>query len=172
MGVALLVLRGISEGDGCVSRGNSGLANGFGTSSCGVGGPKGRLVGMGGAAIDILLSRRASVGLTVLAPNPLALPDTVDCRLLPDEDGVCSRFWPLFETGLSFGVSGSARGGGCRLLTLFARDCVVAVNVDRRGSSAPADAEGWMVVRRALLRLLVRARDDLRFGSTGVEGAC
>jgi len=54
------------------------------------------------------------------------------------------------------------------LLTLFARDCVVAVSVDMRGSSAPAEAEGWRVVRRALLRLLLRARLAESAGVVGV----
>ena len=54
-------------------------------------------------------------------------------------------------------LSPRASGGGCRLLTLFCLLCVVAVRVETRGSdSAPAEAEGWMVVRRVLLRLVLR----------------
>ena len=55
--------------------------------------------------------------------------------------------------GVLFG-SGWSRGGGWRLFTLFCRDCVVAVSVETRGSSAPAAAPGWMVERLLpLLRL-------------------
>lgn len=107
--------------------------------------------------MDILLSRLASVGLIVRAPSPEARPEIVDWRLFPDEEGVWARFWLFFEVERALGVFGSgSRGGGCKLFTLFARDCVVAVNVAFRGSSAPA-VVGCMVVRReALVRLLVR----------------
>lgn len=47
-------------------------------------------------------------------------------------------------------------------MTLFWRDWVVAVRVDIRGRSAPAETDGWIVVRLTLLRLLVRANADLR----------
>lgn len=40
--------------------------------------------------------------------------------------------------------------------------------MDTRGSSAPADADGWIVERRPLLKLLVRAMVGFRFDS----GAC
>ena len=173
VGVALLVMRGIKLGLGCVSLGSSGIGsaefNGFGISSCGVGVWALGKVGMGGGCIILLrCCRFASVGLTVLAPSPEARPDASDCRLLPDEEGVCALFWLAFEAGLPFeGVFGScwSRGGGCRLLTLFCRDCVVAVSVERRGISGPADVEGWMVVRLALLKLLVRASAGFVLGS-------
>jgi len=66
-------------------------------------------VGIGGAFIMLIrFSLLASVGLMVLAPNPEARPDAVDCRLLlPDEEGVCARLGLPFETGRGLGVSGS-----------------------------------------------------------------
>lgn len=49
-------------------------------------------------------------------------------------------------------------------MTLFCRDCVVAVKVDTRDGSAPADAGGCIVVRLAFERLLVRE-------TSGLDGA-
>ena len=121
------------------------MLSGFGISSCGVGVCAfTMLVGIGGACIMLIrLSRLASVGLMVRAPRPDALPDAIDCLLLPDEEGVCALFWPDFDAFTLFGVFGfseESRGAGCRLLTLFCLDCVVGVKVVTRGSSAPADA--------------------------------
>lgn len=117
--------------------------------------------------MDSRLRRRASVGLIVRAPKPDARPETVDCRLLSDEDGVVAGVGFPFETGREFGVLGSgSRGGGCKLFTLFARDCVVAVTAEIRGSSAPADVDGCIVVRLDdLVRLFVRASEDLNIES-------
>jgi len=107
------------------------------------------------------LSLLASVGLTVRAPRPDARPEAIDCRLPLPEDGVWALFWPVLADlpldGVDVRSFGSgSRGGGCRLLTLFCRDCVVAVKVDRRGSSAPADAEGCIVLLLAFDKLLFR----------------
>jgi hypothetical protein len=159
-GVEELVFRGIRLGDGCASLGSSGsldegialalpavvaavavaaayvrLFIGFGISSPGVG-PE----GIGGACImEILFSLLASVGLIVLAPSPDARPEAaIDCRRLPDEDGVCALWLPPFEESFDLlGVFGSEpppseRGGGCKDLTLFCRDCVVACSVETR----------------------------------------
>lgn len=70
----------------------------------------------------------------------------------------------------------SDRGGGCKDLTLFCRDWVVAVAVDTRAveSAAPETAEvveGWMVLRLlALLRLAFRTRDG--FSEVGSVPGC
>lgn len=174
VGVVLLVLLGIKLGLGCARRGISSFIGGI--SSCG--GPAlpfDTLLGSGGACImDILFRRRASVGLIVRAPKPDARPETVDWRLLPDEDGVLARLGFPFETGRELGVFGSgSRGGGCRLFTLFARDCVVAVTVDKRGSSAPADVDGCIVVRlEDLVRLFVRASEDFSVESGALGNGC
>ena len=82
---------------------------GFATSSAGVGGALGAAVGIGGGFIMlILLSLLASVGLMVLAPSPEARPDAIDCRLLPDDEGVWARFWFDFEADFVLeGVFGS-----------------------------------------------------------------
>lgn len=78
----------------------------------------------------ILFNLLASVGLIVRAPSPDARPDAaMDCRRLPDEDGVCAR-WPPALGPLDddlLGVFGSEpppseRGGGWRDFTLFWRD--------------------------------------------------
>ena len=59
-------------------------------SPWGVGGPTGPPgTGMLGF-IDSRFNLRASVGLMVLAPRPKWC-GTVDCRLLADDEGVCSR---------------------------------------------------------------------------------
>ena len=82
---------------------------GFGISSCGDGVcALGMFVGMGGACIMLILfSLLASVGLMVRAPRPEARPDAMDCRLLPDEDGVSALFWLLFlDDLLLLGVFG------------------------------------------------------------------
>ena len=128
---------------------------------------------MGGTCIiDSLFSRLASVGDTVRAPRPDARPEAMLCRLLPDELGVCARFGLPLDAGLPLGVFGSwSLGGGCRLLTFACLLAVVAVSVDIRGSSAPADAEGWMVVRLALVRLLCLAKLGW-LTSEGVVGIC
>ena len=156
-----------------------------GISSCGVGGVlllKFDIVGIGGGFI--VLSRfnlRASVGLMVLAPSPEARPDAKDCRRLPDDDGVCSPFCVFFDDGFGaadVGVKAGSfcsRGAGCRLFTLFWRDCVVAVRVDVRDSSAPGRVEGAMVVRLLpLVRLLLRISDGFRPLSEAREadGSC
>lgn len=53
-------------------------------------------------------------------------------------------------------------------MTLLAR---LAVSVEMRGSSAPAEAAvGWTVVRLAVFKLLVRANAGLRVGSDAVVG--
>jgi hypothetical protein len=125
------------------------------------------LPGIGGAML-ILFNRRASVGLMVRAPRPEALPEAMDCRLPPEEVGVCDRLWLALAVLPPVGVFGSvgSLAGGCKLLTLFCRDCVVAVTVDILGNSAPAETEGCIVVLLALLRLLVLANADLR-GDSG-----
>ena len=95
----MLVFLGIKLGLGWLSLGSSGWcidalekpANGFGISSCGVGVvPFGKFaVGIGGGFIMLILfNLLASVGLIVLAPNPDARPEAMDCRLLPEDDGV------------------------------------------------------------------------------------
>lgn len=57
---------------------------------------------------------------------------------------------------------------GTTLLTFACRDCVVAVSVDTRGSSAPADADGCSVVRLAFPRLSLRTGIGLdESGGTG-----
>lgn len=179
VGVRLVVLTFLAAGlgEGWVSRGKSGK-RGAGISSCGDGGPLGIPLGIGGTCIiESRLSRRVSVGLIVLAPRPLALPEAaIDWRLLPDEDGVVERmslFTLLFPGDRPpAGVFGSgSRGGGCRLLTLAWREAVVAVKVEVRGSSAPAEALGWIVVRLALFRLLDRANEAL-VGSAAVLVGC
>lgn len=170
----LLVLLGIKLGLGCARRGISSFIGGI-SSCCGAVFALDMLLGRGGACImDILLRRRASVGLIVRAPRPDARPETVDCRLLPDEDGVVARLGFPFETGREVGVFGSgSRGGGCKLLTLFARDCVVAVTVEERGSSAPANVDGCMVVRLDdLVRLFVRAIEDFKVESGALVKGC
>lgn len=170
----LLVLLGIKLGLGCARRGISSFIGGI-SSCCGPVLALDMLPGRGGACImDILLRRRASVGLIVRAPRPDARPETVDCRLLPDEDGVVARLGFPFETGREVGVFGSgSRGGGCKLLTLFARDCVVAVTVEERGSSTPANVDGCMVVRLDdLVRLFVRASEEFMVESGALGKGC
>jgi hypothetical protein len=58
----------------------------------------GMFVGIGGGLIaESRLSRRASVGLIVLAPNPLIRPEATDWRLLlTDEFGVVARCTVIF----------------------------------------------------------------------------
>jgi hypothetical protein len=103
-GVVLLdegvtLLRGIIEGD-CAAdlepaKGGSGRDIGGGVK------------GMGGALgiMDILFILRASVGLTVLAPRPVAwLPGIIDNRLA--EDGVLVPPVPLFGDRAGQGFSG------------------------------------------------------------------
>lgn len=73
-----LILRGIIEGDFAVLlRVRSGIVVivgiGIGSGCCVVG--EDLLGGIGGCIMDILFNRLASVGLIVLAPRPLALPD-------------------------------------------------------------------------------------------------
>ena len=89
-----------------------------------------------------LFARRASVGLMVLAPSPLARPlETVLCLLLPlplpcpfaltEEEGVPSLPHSLRPSGISALLRGGA--GGCIMLfTLFARPCAMADEVDER----------------------------------------
>lgn len=166
------VFLGIKLGLACIKRGAS-IFNG-GISACGVAGTFVAVVGIGGACIiDSRFNRRASVGLIVLAPRPEALPEMVDWRLLPDDDGVCARLGvPLAELRLPGVLTSGSLGGGWRLFTLFARDCVVAVKVDIRGISKPPMAEGCIVVRRdALLRLPFLARAGFRIDSEWLEGS-
>lgn len=121
--------------------------------------------------MESLFSRRASVGLMVLAPNPEARPEMADCRLFPADEGVWARCgWP-FWTGRDGELlgSGSGRGGAWRLFTLFARDCVVAVSA--RGRSAPPEVVACIVVRRLLLViLLLRVGFAFRFESVAEGG--
>ena len=191
---AMLDLRGIRLGEGCVSRGTSGRAClslcAANTSSCccccGVGGILllcciiivDVVVGKGGACFILnLFALLASVGLIVLAPSPLARPfeDMVLCLLFAfPEDGVTALALP---SPLTLGLPSISppRGGGCILRTLFARAWVFAVKVVGRGrdSGAVGMVVGWRVVaRRGWLRLLVRERAGLREEwSMGVVGA-
>ena len=55
---------------------------------------------------------------------------------------------------------------------MFCRDCVVDVNVERRGSSAPEEAEGCIVVRLPLLRLPLRASAGFSEDSDPVGVCC
>jgi hypothetical protein len=90
-------------------------------------------------------NRLASVGLIVLAPNPLIRPEATDWRLLPeDELGVVALCTVIFAGDRAVLTPGSPSLPGVATLLTFAwRDCVVAVRVDTRGSSAaPAEAEG------------------------------
>lgn len=131
------------------------------------------IVGIGGGfTVLILFSLLASVGDIVLAPSPEARPEANDCRLLPDEEGVCALsfrtflaavFVAVFDVGVavtSFGSFGAVE----RLFTLFCLLCVVAVSVDTRGNSAPDTAAvGWIVVRLLLFdKLLFLASAGLR----------
>ena len=122
-----------------------------------------------------LFALRASVGLIVLAPNPLARPlDMVLCLLFEvPEDGVTSLTLLPPPSPLTRGLPSvvSPRGGGCILRTLFARAWVLAVKGARRGRVSGARrgrvsgalTGGWRVVRRrGWLRLLVRERAGLR----------
>lgn len=167
-----LGFRGIKLGEDCANRGNSGsLGGNTGSSSWGVGGCLGMFVGIGGGwTDDNRFSRRASVGLIVLAPNPLIRPEATDCRLLlVDEVGVVARCTEIFAGDRAVMPLGSpSLPGIATLLTLAWRDCVVAVSVDTRGSSAPADAEGCTKVRLAAPKLPLRATDGLEdSGGTG-----
>ena len=117
----------------------------MGSSSCGVAGCLGVIDGMGGGfAADMRLSRLASVGLIVLAPKPLTRPEATDWRLLLDvEVGVVARYTVAFPGDRPPpALKSPSLMTGTTLLTFACRDCVVAVSVDTRGSSAPADAEG------------------------------
>ena len=116
-----------------------------GSSSCGVAGCFGVFDGIGGGlAADRRLSRLASVGLIVLAPKPLIRPEATDWRLLLDvEVGVVARYTDVFPGDRPLAALESpSLMTGTTLLTFACRDCVVAVSVDTRGSSAPADADG------------------------------
>ena len=99
----------------------------------------------GGLAVDKRFSRRASVGLMVLAPNPLMRPEATDWRLLPP-DAVVGDFARVVKTLagdlLTVAVTSPSLAAGCTLLTFACRDCVVAVKVEMRGASAPADVDG------------------------------
>ena len=85
-----------------------------------------------------------------------------------------ARFAFPFETGRVLGVERSASGGGaCRLLTLFALECVVAVAVAKRGTSAPAEVDGIIVLRREdFERLLERATEDFDVESAVLGSGC
>ena len=132
-------------GDGCAKRGRSGSLGGIiGSSSWGVAGRLCIFAGIGGGlTVDRRFSRRASVGLIVLAPSPLIRPEATDWRLLLIVDvGVVARGADAFpgDRRMAAVVSPSLPWIAT-LLTFAWRDCVVAVRVDTRGTSAPADAD-------------------------------
>lgn len=84
-GVVLLeegvtLFRGIAEGDWAHDRGRKGMG-----SAC-AGGVYG--IGCAWGAVDIRFSRRASVGLMVRAPRPVATGGMTETRLDADDDGV------------------------------------------------------------------------------------
>lgn len=129
----------------------------------------------GGLTADSRFKRLASVGLIVLAPSPLIRPEAMDWRLLPeDEVGVVVRLIGGFpgERAVVPFASASLPPGGI-LLTFACRDCVVAVKVDTRGISAPADVDGCTTVRLPAPKLPLRTRDGLvDSGGTGGPSCC
>ena len=85
------------------------------------------IVGIGGAFMALSrLILRASVGLTVRAPRPEARPDAIDCRRLPEDEGVtalpCAFFEADFGAGDESSISSCPRETGRVLLILFCRD--------------------------------------------------
>lgn len=118
VGVPLPAFRGIKLGLGCATRGGSCLS--VGASSWLV--VEGSEVGIGGACImDNRFKRRVSVGLMVRAPRPDIRPDAMDCRLLPEEEGVCARRLLPFDIGRELGVltSGSCSDTAKAFLACF-----------------------------------------------------
>lgn len=117
------LFRGIIEGEGTAERGL--IVN---PVSCCVGDPRG--IGGGCGMRDILFIRLASVGLMVLAPNPVACDGIIDILFDDVDDGVAapSLFFtgvltPVFDEARVVVVPGArlspaVRGGGCSDLAL------------------------------------------------------
>lgn len=128
---------------------------------------------MGGAcgtgklpAVDSLFARRASVGLMVRAPKPPTC--NVDCRLFPDDDGVCVLCTEVRAGEVGLGVvdapltgvaevgcrwlAGGFRGGGCRDFVRGLR------GIARRAKSGP-DPDVWPPVSRLFVLLNDAVRD-------------
>lgn len=90
--------------------------------------------------------------------------------MFPDDDvGVVARLTVTFAGDLPpTAIESISLVVGCTLLTFACRDCVVAVSVDTRGSSAPADADGWTVMRFPFPMLALRVTVGLDdSGGTG-----
>ncbi len=110
----------VREEDGVsIFRGITGGEGSSGVSACGVGGVNGSGGGFG--IMDILFSLRASVGLIVRAPRPVAcaLPGMIETLLLLDEG--------VFDNG-KLGLAGDLPAlpgveGGCSGVPVGVKNC-------------------------------------------------